>query len=102
MAQHTPGPWSVEADERLYERHSGENGHPGSYVAGYNVVSPQGEVVGSEGILGDGEANAHLIAAAPELLEVLKLYLVLGAGKCTIGRPQADMALAAVRKAEGL
>ena len=51
---------------------------------------------------GEAEANARLIAAAPDLLEVLKLYLVLGAGKCTIGRPQADMALAAVRKAEGL
>lgn len=46
-------------------------------------------------------ANARLMAAAPELLAALSEYLVLGKGKCTIGKATADRALAAVRKALG-
>lgn len=38
-------------------------------------------------------------ALISELSEVLFKYLVLGAGKCTIGRPLADMALAVINKA---
>lgn len=59
-AQHTPGPWSVE-------RHP-HSGHP--------LVAGEGEYVVAD--CGNGEietaseeANARLIAAAPELLEAL-------------------------------
>lgn len=92
MTQHTPGPWqsrkaSVESSKpRVQIAHCGAN-----FTAGID---------GTRSISGEGaEANARLIAAAPEMLEVLAEYLVLGAGKCTIGRKQADRALAVIRKA---
>lgn len=64
MSKHTPGPW-------LAERDGSDN---------WNVVSPAFTgfdyfVVGTEGLYrGDGsdEANARLIAAAPELLAALE------------------------------
>ena len=46
-------------------------------------------------------ANARLIAAAPELLEALAEYLVLGVGRCSISKATADKALAAISKATG-
>lgn len=71
MAQHTPGPWSVEADTRTEVDSFSVERTEREYVAGYNIASASGEIVGCEGILPDGEANARLIAAAPEILAVL-------------------------------
>lgn len=64
-AAHTAGPWMVSEDRR---EHAGQ-----SYIAGYNIESEVERVVGDEGISGgsNDEANARLIAAAPELLEAL-------------------------------
>lgn len=70
MAEHTPGPWRVERS--LDGRSDGYirpvNGHvePGA-VAPVAVA----RVVGSRG-RGETEANARLIAAAPELLAALE------------------------------
>lgn len=66
MSKHTPGPWLVVPDIRTddFDR---------EYIAGYNVVSGKVVVIGDEGIMGDGLANATLIAAAPELLDSLKV-----------------------------
>lgn len=55
-AKFTKGPWRVDPDKNGY----------------YDVIPESGNgmaVVGCEGI--DNEANARLIAAAPELLEAL-------------------------------
>jgi hypothetical protein len=54
----TPGPWRVETDE-------------------FDIVASDGELLAtifpmSQG-KGDAEANARLIAAAPDLLEALKI-----------------------------
>jgi hypothetical protein len=54
MAQHTPGPWKV--------RSSGSIGTDDVFVA---------EAFGHEA----QEANKRLIVAAPEMLELLKLYI---------------------------
>lgn len=71
----TPGPWSVEADmrsERMGDMWDSANGYR-EYLAGWNVLSDDGDIVGIEGICpGDtGKANAKLIAAAPDLYAAL-------------------------------
>lgn len=72
MNKHTPGPWKVVADEQ-YDRFA-----EADRIVGYDIKSADGEIVGSEGISGDSEinlANAHLIAAAPDLLDALERIL---------------------------
>ena len=46
-------------------------------------------------------ADAVLRAAAPELLDVLREYAMLGGGKCTISKAHAEKARAAIAKALG-
>ena len=63
--KHTPGPWSY----RYWSNCSDRN-----LLEGYSI-SADGHIVPmntSEGDLYEAEANARLIAAAPELLEALK------------------------------
>ncbi len=71
-AQHTPGPWTVEADVRTERNRS--TGEDIEYVAGFNISAKSEEIVGVEGIIpsSTAEANARLIAAAPELFESLR------------------------------
>jgi hypothetical protein len=49
----------------------------------------------------EAQENAYLLAAAPDLLAVVRQFAILGSGKCTIGKPLADMARAAINKAHG-
>jgi len=69
-AAHTAGPWSVDIDTRN-DREGAE------YVAGYNILSATAEVVGCEGIIPGptAEADARLIAAAPDLLAALRWFI---------------------------
>lgn len=92
--KHTPGPWTVSDNHgKRYIEPVGDNepvamicrGHADSY-----------------------SANAHLIAAAPELLEALEIMIV---GACAVGVPHAgerkvlqdavDHARATINKARG-
>lgn len=69
-AKHTPGPWFVD---RLSEH-------------GYLLVKPVGgQVVAQIDPVEEEEANARLIAAAPDLLDALK------AAECTLANIQADI-----------
>jgi len=93
-SMHTPGPWSPRPGE-----------HPGFFY----IESASGDVVYLTGSLQPGhtEANAHLIAAAPQLLEALQdarreiaaLVAACGVGVCT----EAALAAAdvAIGKATG-
>ena len=60
MSKHTPGPWKVAKPSRSHA-----NGNPM-----YGLVGP--EIVADYEDWGFTEANARLIAAAPDLLEALK------------------------------
>ena len=70
--KHTPGPWTV-GETRRY-KHSG--GVDGTEVAvHYGTAENRGNCIAfayGHGARGDAEADARLIAAAPDLLEALK------------------------------
>lgn len=80
--QHTPGPWRVQG-----------TGIWGGHADGLErlIAGLWTHYVGQQ----QTEANARLIAAAPELLEALKALLSPDA------EGDVDMAIAAIRKAEG-
>lgn len=75
--QHTPGPWRVEEQpyksSAFYIRGTKPNGKPMTWGLGAVAHIPRSTVLPSE-------ANARLIAAAPELLEALQNCLEQIAG----------------------
>lgn len=64
--KHTPGPWFVSNGDLL--RVARSNGGSPIVVAGVHKIGSRGGAC-----LGDPLANARLIAAAPDLLEALKM-----------------------------
>ena len=101
-AQHTPGPWSVKPEEvdRAYIRVRGT--HLGGRFKIANVLTPNYE--GSHPREADEtRANAHLIAAAPDLLAALQVMLRDYAAVHDIGdvemQPAIYQARAAIQKA---
>ena len=85
-AKHTPGPWRIEEDEFGFAVH-------GKKTATYTVYI-------CEQI--DAEPDAHLIAAAPELLEALKgMRKAFDAAHNHTQAVAQDIADGAIRKVEG-
>lgn len=94
MSEHTPGPWKwwtsnswrrLKRDDRgitqnVLEPYVCRDGHPDLSIS---------------------DADMRLIAAAPELFAALQQVAILGHGKCTIGKPLAEMVLAALAHATG-
>lgn len=95
-ASHTPGQWIFEGSPSSTKVWSNEKGRSIEICK----VTPRGEVSESE-----GEANARLIAAAPDLLEACKAFVDLFQN-CDM-RPEDEChvvfskCLAAVEQAEG-
>ena len=98
---HTPGPWINDASHPEWER----NVIWANDVVVAHVVDDQH---------GNADANASLIAAAPEMLAALKIWMELettsdGLRPCYCGDPEVTphgkcyscMADAAIAKAEG-
>lgn len=85
----TPGPWEVETNSD----HLGILTQAGDIIVDHRGLGPH-EIL-------ECFANACLAAAAPDLYAALAQYAILGHGKCSIGKPAADMALAALAKARG-
>ena len=85
----TPGPWNYCADEPDWVTDSNDN-IAVARVTRYNTDAEA------------QHANAKLIAAAPELLEVLKLILSYhDDGNCVLHKEDVSMARAAINKALG-
>ena len=84
MSKHTPGPWTYHMNEN-YAR---------IYLRGSGRIYP---ALGGDSLQGYcGEANARLIAAAPDLLEACKVALgIIGFGA------EHDQISAAIAKATG-
>ena len=71
MSQHTPGPWSITNDGAWFLVMAG--GVAGQIVANVNPESCPDSRSAPAFRQMPGQANAHLIAAAPELLEASKV-----------------------------
>lgn len=84
-AQHTPGPWRYD------------------YAPGYcgELLAPNGTTL-AEFVTEPSEADARLIAAAPELLEALNAMLThMGMDEDEWNKVTFDQARAAIAKANG-
>ena len=80
-AVHTPGPWGVRTTPRGYGNlHWREIADESGVIA--EVYSNSADGDSGEPTEAEAEANAHLIAAAPELLEALELLRSFGCPHC--------------------
>lgn len=97
-AQHTPGPWFVHNHSRPFAIYAGPKGHDDSVARPDAIL---GHVFKSHvnGHQGQQIANAHLIAAAPELLDALEL--ALHSLECGLDSPCIPVVRAAIAKAKG-
>ena len=93
-AGHTPGPWKYEVEQKGI-----------SWIVGPEVVEKRIAVGGGDlkgirvcAIAKDTESNARLIAAAPELLEIIKLLIH---PKGTTFMEATERAKQIIAKAEG-
>lgn len=93
MSKHTPGPWEIE--EHYHFGYRWISGPEHSQLA--QVVWCMEYEDRSLGC----EANAHLIAAAPELLEALENLLKVHEGEGGTQHHAGDMARTAIAKAKG-
>ena len=92
MTQHTPGPWTIE--KGMLPVMVATIIAPGSKRDTRLVIA---HIDNTRGFLGDPDANARLIAAAPELLEALKIaypYVVDRAADSVHKRVEAAIAKA--------
>lgn len=95
MGGHTPGPWRVGADR---EQWKWRNVLGGEQPADFSVAAvPKNLPLRS---LEEGEANARLIAAAPDLLAACKT-IIQAYENADVAPDALDAAYAAVKKAEG-
>lgn len=94
MSAHTPGPWTV--DHYL----PGQSGDGQLHICGDERRIPLA-VLDPDDI--EAEANARLIAAAPEMLEALRQITayVVERDSCLDAKAVARVAVAALAKAEG-
>jgi hypothetical protein len=89
MSNHTPGPWKVSRRFEVYQ----DTQVPG--VGGTFIASTKGQWPLPESINQVCEADAKLIAAAPELLKALQDILIFDSAL------SQENARAAIRKATG-
>ena len=89
--KHTPGPW--------FAKRAGGVGYFEWYVGRDGENYPIAEDITDPVTRDQSEANAHLIAAAPELLGALKMMLEGGLEGPT--SQAIETALATIAKAEG-
>lgn len=101
QVKHTPGPWHVrkcDGGYRLFDREDWA-------VVNDGLITPC-LIWGGAGFK-EGEANARLIAAAPDLLKALQVLIKINRDLDTVGVMPADkaiaygMAEAAIAKATG-
>lgn len=94
--KHTPGPWELKMPKgnRPSARISGDGWEDFAKVFTRTTFEGESKLHDCE----EGEANARLIAASPELLEALKEIVHITGDRKTV---EFDRARAAIAKAEG-
>ena len=91
----TPGPWIADKTSRAVGQISHDDDQS------YGILIPVAWVEFDQDV-GIQTSNQRLIAAAPELLEVLKLILNYhDDGNCVLHKEDVSMARAAINKALG-
>jgi hypothetical protein len=100
---HTPGPWATE----LYDRqtYNTDTGAPATRYQWQKILAPDGRTLGIAHECEAMDANARLIAAAPDLLKELRMLVLQtcgdkaleGAHRCQ----RCTRALDAIAKATG-
>lgn len=102
MAKHTEGQWEVRDG---YGQLKSEVGPAGRAVATVWTKRASTREEQKEPVAWpEGEANARLIATAPDMLAALRLYVSAGFGQSTDPHQQGeayDAAIAAIARAEG-
>ena len=93
MSKHTPGPWEIKRHFDSCYRYISAPEHIALAQVVWCVEEEERSPV--------CEANAHLIAAAPELLEALENLLKVYEGEGGAQHHAGDMARAAIAKAKG-
>jgi hypothetical protein len=103
---HTPGPWYV-TDTAVIGNDGGTwiAEHPAVKWQTLKSVTKAGDAIVEESIK-QANANAHLIASAPDLLSALRFlladYVAINGEKLTKSSVPVKMAQAAIAKAEGV
>lgn len=95
MSEHTPGPWEVREGYGLLMAEVGPKDRAVATVWTKRMGQIEDKTVPVE--WPEGQANGHLIAAAPDLLEACKIALYGGG---TIAEA-TEKCRAAIAKAEG-
>lgn len=94
-AKHTPGPWVFDDHCRVYSQ------------LGKVVVANTGPIARSPHSLDECRANTALIAAAPDLLEALNVFIEFGAKNAPVIQSMPmfmnawELAKRAIARAEG-
>jgi hypothetical protein len=102
VSTHTPGPWFADPHGKVWRRPLHELYEYGGGTAGDKPLATVERGWYGEGLVGyPMEANARLIAAAPELLEALKVLVEAAEfSPLLCGFDALDRAHAAIAKAE--
>ena len=69
MTQHTPGPWKWQKGERYWRLWAGNDTKPGETVSILRADCKVGNRIQAPSLV-----NIRLFAAAPEMLEVVRLF----------------------------
>lgn len=98
--KHTPGPWFADNAGRIWRRPPADLYENGGDVAGDKPLATVDKGWYRENEQGYPiEANARLIAAAPDLLEALQRLVMDGDVRDSAGKGAINEALAAIAKA---
>ncbi len=94
--RHTEGPWTVLYSSGVYPSiHAGGTNIPVATLYAHTPVRSEHDV------FINAEANAYLIAAAPELLKALEILLACSMPVDMIDRTAIELAKSAIAKARG-
>jgi hypothetical protein len=102
MSKHTPGPWNIYEGGNQWGFYIGTKDldyENGAVLVG-RVQTKKGSGPKS---YEEAVANSHLMAAAPDLLNICQkiAYLHAAGDDCEMGQSVSDELMAAIRKAEG-
>lgn len=99
-AQHTPGPWVADCDGGSFGVYVEDDGREIARLHDKNGNFPQSSFADAQYLYdGQHEANAHLIAAAPELLTAIEKMVASFGWQSPNASPESEAALADARAA---